>query len=177
MFTSILLWSMLIAPWLSLFAANKKTIKRFMPVSILSALLVTIAHEAAYSLDWWAIENYIVPWGFITNISLAYGLFAVGTFWIFNFTYGSLLAYVLLNAAVDGLWLIFVPPLLEQADIFRFVNLDAWQLFLICMALAYVLYGYQVWLESMIHDDVKRNRKSILMNVIGRLFKGKERGK
>ncbi len=73
MSNKIILWILLIAPWLTLFFMKKEGIKRYIPVTIFTVLLVTIIYEIAYTYRWWELEVNIVPWGHITNVSYAYG--------------------------------------------------------------------------------------------------------
>ncbi|MFZ3591003.1 hypothetical protein ACOI1C_17545 [Bacillus sp. DJP31] len=42
MLSKVVLWTMLIAPWFSLFLLKKEDIKRFMPVAILAAFLMVL---------------------------------------------------------------------------------------------------------------------------------------
>jgi hypothetical protein len=57
-----ILLAMLILPWLSLIFINKHSLKRFMPVSILASLLVTIIFELGYVYNWWKVQVELVPW-------------------------------------------------------------------------------------------------------------------
>lgn len=77
----MLLYLLLFLPWITLGLANKQTIKRYMPVTIFSSFLMTILFQVAYQYDWWTIHKYIVPWEYMIDVSFAYGVFAVGTFW------------------------------------------------------------------------------------------------
>jgi len=45
----IILWVMIIVPWLSLFFLQIYSIKRFMSVAIFASLLVTVVFELAYT--------------------------------------------------------------------------------------------------------------------------------
>jgi type IV secretory pathway VirB2 component (pilin) len=161
----LILWGMLIIPWFSLLIMNKDTIKRFTPVAILSALLVTVTHEAAYSLGWWEQLNTIVPWGEITNVSYVYGMFAVGTYWIFYFSYGTFWRYFLLNTVVDGVWLIFIPPFFKQRHIWVLDRMNEWSLLVICLIIAVILYGYQYWQEQIYKEGLDRDEFSFLRKV------------
>ncbi|WP_171642680.1 hypothetical protein [Paenibacillus phytorum] len=93
----LLLWSGFVLPWLSLFLMKKKSIYRYMPVCIFSALLVTIVYEIGYTYKLWILKDAIVPWGYVTNTAFAYGIFLVGTMWVFHFTFGRFWLYVVAN--------------------------------------------------------------------------------
>jgi len=59
---------------------EKKGIKGYISVTIFTTLLVTIIFEIAYTYNWTEIMVKIVPWGNITNVSLAYGSFFITRF-------------------------------------------------------------------------------------------------
>ncbi|SDE29564.1 hypothetical protein [Sporomusa acidovorans] len=145
----IIMWSMLIIPWFTLPFMKKDSIKRFSPAIILTALIVTITHEIAHAFRWWIALDSIVPWGYITNISYSYGLFLVGTYWVFHFTYRRFWLYMLLNTAIGGLWVFPILHFLERMKIFQYVNINEWFLWLINIIIALIIYSYQVW-----HDHI-----------------------
>lgn len=177
MSNKVLLWIMLVVPWSSLILMKPRSIKRYAPVVLLSMWLLTVTQEIAYTNNWWKNLDKIVSWGSITNISLMYGTFSLGTYWIFYFTFGSFWIYLLTNAVIDGIWLIFIPPYFDQIGIFRFgPNMNAWILFLICTVQAVILYGYQVWQEGIYKEEVNRNENGMLNKALrlAKLGGGKE---
>ncbi|HEY3425704.1 MAG TPA: hypothetical protein VGL27_12970 [Negativicutes bacterium] len=145
----IIMWSMLILPWLTLPFMKKESIKRFSSAILLTALLVTITHEIAHAFQWWIALDSIVPWGYITNVSYSYGLFLVGTYWAFHFTFRRFWLYMILNIAIGGLWVFPILHFLEQIKIFQYVNINEWFLWLINIIIAVIIYSYQVW-----HDNI-----------------------
>ncbi|MDD4766077.1 MAG: hypothetical protein PHF87_00640 [Desulfotomaculaceae bacterium] len=46
----LILWSMMLLPWLTLFLMKRDDLKRFMPVGLLGAITSMIAAEAGISL-------------------------------------------------------------------------------------------------------------------------------
>jgi hypothetical protein len=149
---------MLILPWLSLFFLKKESIKRYMPVTIFTALLVTITFEIAYVYKWWVIKEEIVPWGNITNVSFAYGMFFIGTMWIFYFTYRKFWVYLFTNLVVDGLYVFFFAKLIE-GKIRVLVNIDKPTLFFVMILQALIIYGYQVWQEGIFKGYQEKDEK------------------
>ncbi len=158
MFTEIMLWAFLILPWTTLFFMRRETLKRYMPVAILAALIVTIVFEAAYALHWWTMLESIVPWGFITNVSFAYGLFVAGTLWIYAFTFGKLWLYLLTNAAIDALQA-FVFHEWFEGWIYRLDRLNEWQVFLLMIGTSVVLYMYQLWQDGIMLGGGRSNQE------------------
>ncbi|MBD0379559.1 hypothetical protein [Paenibacillus sedimenti] len=148
MIVKIIMWTSLILPWITLFAMKKSMIKRYMPVSILAALVVTIFFEIAYVYNWWILKIKIVTWGNITNISFVYGFFLVGTLWIFRLTFGKFWIYFLTNLIVDSLHLYFFQNIFERMGVFTMANVAKWQLLLLMTAVSLFLYTYQRWQET-----------------------------
>lgn len=83
MTAKVILYISLFLPWFTLLFAKKQRIKKYIPVIILTCLLMTIIFQIAYQYNWWVIHTYIVPWGYMIDVSFAYGLFPVGTFGFF----------------------------------------------------------------------------------------------
>ncbi|MCA0753528.1 hypothetical protein KP806_00575 [Paenibacillus sp. N4] len=147
MFNKIMLWAFLLLPWPTLLFLGKKSVKRYMPVAVFVSLLVTILFEVAHSLKWWVLIDQIVPWGYITNVSFVYGIFLVGTIWIFHYTYRNFWLYLLVNAVIDGLFM-FVLSNFFEGRIYNLVNFNQFQVFLLMVGLSLVIYGYQKWQEE-----------------------------
>lgn len=148
MLSKLVMWAMLIVPWFTMFFMKRESIKRFTPVMILSALLVTITHEMGHALKWWVFLDGIVPWGYITNVSDAYGVFIVATYWVFHFTNGRFWLYMFVNTVLGGLWVFLVAHFLEWIKVFQYLNINEWYLWGIHIILALMLYGFQVWHEK-----------------------------
>lgn len=147
MFNKIMLWSFLILPWPTLLFLGKESIKRYMPVAVFVSLLVTILFEAAHALKWWVMIDQIVPWGYITNVSFVYGIFLVGTIWIFHFTFRNFWIYLVTNVIIDGLFA-FVLNNFFEGRIYRLVNFNELQVFLLMIGLALTIYVYHRWQEQ-----------------------------
>lgn len=143
----IFLWAALILPWLTLMFLRGDVIRRYMPVAILGALLVTIVFEMAHAFRWWVLLKPIAPWGYITNVSFTYGLFLVGTIWIFFLTYKNVWAYFATNAAVDGFQAFAFHELIE-GHVYRLERANTLHIFLLMFGLSIVIYVYQKWQED-----------------------------
>ena len=147
MFNKVILWLLFIAPWLSLFFMKKEGIKRFMPVTLFTALLVTIIYEIAYTYEWWELKVTIVPWGHITNVSYAYGSFMIGTIWIFYLTFKKFWLYLAANMVVDGLDAFLIREFMESRSIIHYINISKFNLFLLMLTLSLIAFGFQVFYE------------------------------
>jgi hypothetical protein len=134
---------MLIIPWFSLFFMKKAGIKRYIPVVIFTALIVTITHEIAHAFKWWVALDSIVPWGYITNVSYSYGYFLVGTLWIFYLTYEKFWLFVVTNFILDWIWAFPTIQFLEKMKIFQYVNINEWILWLIAFSQSLMIYSFK----------------------------------
>jgi hypothetical protein len=159
MLTTILLWSSLILPWFSLLLLDKNTIKRYFPVAIFTALLVTIVFEMAYLLQWWELLVSIVPWGSITNVPFVYGMFFIGTIWIFHFTYGRFWLYLLTNLVIDAMQIFIFSRYMFQGWLYRLVNITELQVYILMVSISVMIYGYQMWQERLFTDNMFSGKK------------------
>ncbi|MUK90643.1 hypothetical protein GMD78_20010 [Ornithinibacillus sp. L9] len=150
----ILLWLMIIIPWISLLFIKKHSLKRFMPVAIFASLLVTIVFEMGYVFEWWIVQEKIVPWGHITSFPLTYGVFIAGTIWIFHFTFNkSFFIYILSNAIVDAIYAFVGLNILIYFGIYELNNMGHFGIFVIMVILAVIIYFYQKWQDNIIKQD------------------------
>ena len=148
MTAKVMLFIAFFLPWFSLFFASSKTIKRFMPVTILTCLLMTIIFQIAYTYKWWIIHQYIIPWGYMIDVSFAYGIFAVGTFWIFRFTSHKFILYTTVNFLMDAFMCFAALPLLSLLGIAEYDKISPWQYLLVIYGLSFIIYAYQKWQET-----------------------------
>ncbi len=133
-----------------------------MPVSFLSAILVTMVYEIAYRYKWWTLKVAILPWGYVTDWAVAYGAFMIGTMWVFHFTFGRFWLYVVVNLLLDAFFAFAYLRLGEIMGTVVLVGVKHYHIFLIMMGLSFILYPYQLWqergLKNMDHgdsDDIK----------------------
>lgn len=144
-----ILLGMLILPWLTLFFINKHSMKRFMPVAILASLLVTIIFEIGYVYDWWKVQVEIAPWDEITSVPLTYGVFLVGTIWVFHISFDrKFWVYMLTNILIDGFYSFIALNILIGFGIYKLVNMGNLGIFMLMIFLAIIIYPYQKWQDS-----------------------------
>jgi hypothetical protein len=149
----IILFAMLILPWLTLFLLNKYSIKRFMSTAILGSLLVTIVFEIGYVYEWWKIQEKITSWDVITSVPLVYGVFLVGTIWVYHFTFKrKFVVYMLTNILVDAFYSFIALKVLINLGIYKLVNMGSLGIFLMMLIIAVIIYLYQKW------QDMSENR-------------------
>ncbi|MEB4793203.1 hypothetical protein P5G65_04795 [Paenibacillus chondroitinus] len=109
---------------------------------------MTIIFEIAYTYKWWTIHERIVPWGYIIDVSFVYGLFAVGTVWIFYLTFRKFWIYVLTNLVIDAFFSFLGLHWLVEGMGVATIHIAKWIIFVLFFSLSFVIYGYQVWQEK-----------------------------
>ncbi|WP_431801279.1 hypothetical protein [Halobacillus andaensis] len=148
MTVEMIMYAALILPWFTLLLASSEVRRKYMPVTIFTALLMTIIFQVAYTYKWWVIYKQIVPWGYMIDVSFAYGVFLIGTFWIFRFTSHKFLLYMVVNLALDAIMAFITLPLLGVLGIAVYKNISAWQYFLVMYGLSFIIYGYHRWQQK-----------------------------
>ncbi|GLG01234.1 hypothetical protein Alches_12730 [Alicyclobacillus hesperidum subsp. aegles] len=154
----MLLWLLLVLPWVTLVFLDKDTVKRYMPVTIFTCLLMTIIFQIAYTFKWWTIYQYIVPWGYMIDVSFAYGIFAVRTLWIFHLTSHKFCLYVITNVVIDAFFaFIALAIMLPSFGIGAYNLLQPWQYFLVIFALFFIIYGFHIWQQGIFKAPEERH--------------------
>ncbi|WP_273122596.1 hypothetical protein ACNRWW_05010 [Metabacillus sp. HB246100] len=144
----VFMFSSLLLPWLTLFFATSDSRKKYMPVTIFTSLLMTIIFQIAYTYKWWIIHEQIVPWGYMIDVGFAYGIFAVGTFWIFKLTSHKFILFVIVNLIMDALMAYLILPFLGKLEIADYKNISPTQYLGVMFALSFIIYGYHKWQEK-----------------------------
>lgn len=149
MSNTIFLWSQLVLPWISIFFMEKLQLKRFMPVALFTTIILIIISEFAYVHKWWIIKEYIFSIGYITNIPTTFGLFIIGTLWIFYFTYSRFWLYLLTNIVIDSIFFLFISKWYVHRGIIEFGLLNKWQIVIfLTLPVAILIYLYQLWQDE-----------------------------
>ncbi|MFP3727607.1 hypothetical protein [Priestia filamentosa] len=149
----IILWLLLVGPWFLLPLFNKERIKRFMPVGLFAALVLTVVFQIAEKLDWWIIKENIF---FLTNITpFVYGAFLVGTVIIFYLSYPSFIFYMVLNLLFDLFQAFVVHPIFEWTEIYKVNHINSIGLFFLMISIAILIYLYQKWQDEAFKDEVR----------------------
>jgi hypothetical protein len=148
MLDKLVLWAILVVPWLSLFLLKKESVKRYMPVAIFTALLMTIYNELAQTYNFWVLKVEIFP-QVLTAVPFVYGGFLCIVIWIFHFTYGRFWVYLASNVILDFLFCFPSNYVFEKKlELYELINHNSWILWGAFVALSVVIYGYQVWQDE-----------------------------
>jgi hypothetical protein len=146
MFNQILLWTVLIFPWILLIFFDKNKIKRFIPAGLFSALIMTIIFQLAERLNWWVVKETIFP---LTNMTpFVYSFYIVAPVIVLYFTFNNFLIYMLVNAIIDAIYIFGITKWLEYLGIYEINNINSFGRFLIVQIVAVLIYLFQKWQDS-----------------------------
>ena len=159
MLNKIVLWTLLIAPWFTLFLLKKEDIRRFMTSAIFSSYLMIIYNVIANNQKHWVINETLIPWLKPLFVSGVFGTFPVITLWIFYFTCGKFWKYLVVNILLDFMFAIFPIHYLFQdiLGIYKLVNIHSWERFILFIALSVIIYGFYKWQEVIFKPELKES--------------------
>jgi hypothetical protein len=143
----VVLPSLMVLSWLTIPLLGKQAIKRFLPASLLLAIIVSFEDKLAKKRKWWWYFVKIHP-KLSGGFPLTWGPFLVGSMWILRFTYGKFFFYLLLNLVVDTVFTYKFVNILKNSGIASLVRLKKYQLSLLFFAKSMLLYGFQMVQEK-----------------------------
>jgi len=147
MSNQLLSWAIFVVPWLTLVFMKKEDIRRYMPVALLAIVLTTIIHDVGIRFGFWVVEEAAYPMA--EMLPYFYGLIPVLTMWIFRFTNGHILAYVITNIILDiGFVYSLLGSIFPARGIYALVGITRFQVLLINLVHFTLLYIYQKWQEG-----------------------------
>ncbi|MGO4886628.1 hypothetical protein ACJ2A9_02630 [Anaerobacillus sp. MEB173] len=139
--------AMIVFPWLSLLFLGKRNIIRFFPAALITIAFEIINAKIGQMRKWWVFYNKRNSF-LLNELPFSLGPFIPGSMWILKFTYGNLKNFLLLNAAVDGLFAFILTRILEKLKIARLGRLNECQFFLYLFYKVVLLYSAQYFFEN-----------------------------
>lgn len=152
----VILYSLFIIPYLSLFFLNTTVIRRYLPVALFVTVINTIIDQIAYVNNWWRYTETLFSWDKITAVHLEYSFFMVITIWIFHYTFGRFWLYLLVNFCLDAFSaFVFFPTLQKlKMDVLKISGIT---IILLMVSTSVVIYLFQNWLEGKEEIEVHFN--------------------
>jgi len=143
----LLLWFLLIAPWLLLIPLDSKRVKHFLSVVFFTIFLSTIYWQMADVWNWWKVTNNVF---FLKNISsFAYGFLPVTTILVFYFTYQNVWLFFGTNIIMDAFQAFIVSPFVfERFGLYKMNSMSNFGLFLLLISHVPIIFLYQKWYEK-----------------------------
>lgn len=154
------MWSFFIIPWISLLFLDRTTIRRYMPVALFATVINTLLYQVAWTYDWWKYKETLFPWDKVAQVHTVYGVFLVGTIWIFALTFRKFWVYFIANLLVDSVYAFGFRALWKKLGITTAGgNLPPYGSLLIMTAIGITLYLYQMWQEGIIGGGNEHREK------------------
>jgi hypothetical protein len=141
-----LLPALMVLSWLTVPLLGKKAMKRFMPASVLMAIIVWLEGSLAKKRRWWWYYVKMHP-RLSGRFPLTWGPFLIGSIWILRFTYGKFKSYLLLNLVIDTIFTYKFVDTLKDLGIASLVRLKKYQLSILFFIKSLLLYGFQIIYE------------------------------
>ncbi|WP_078412685.1 hypothetical protein [Priestia abyssalis] len=139
--------AMILLSWLTLPLLGRRTIKRFLPSSILAILLCFIDVPIGKKRRWWSFYNK--PRSFIQNeFPFLLGPMLAVSLWTLNWTYGNFKKFIILNALFEATFVSPITQLFTKLKLYKLVKLNEFQFFLYFFYKAFFLYGFQYLFEK-----------------------------
>ncbi|WP_112181532.1 MULTISPECIES: hypothetical protein [Paraliobacillus] len=142
----IILWLMFLLPIASLVLIGDKTLRRFLPVGLFVTVVNTLTYQAAYHYNWWR-ESGLFEWDKVANIPWVYSAYLVATIWIFKFTYGKFIAYLITNLILDGAYIYLWYPFQQKLGMAS-GELSPHITYLMMIGVSLLIYVFQIWYEK-----------------------------
>ncbi|WP_078554047.1 hypothetical protein [Bacillus alkalicellulosilyticus] len=145
--SKLILIAVAIIPWLTIPLMKKQDLKRFYPSALFMAFFIMGESFLAKKEKWWEFYNKLHP-NMMGELPLICGPFFVGSLWILKATYGHFLKYLTLNVIVDSLFSFGVVKVFQKARLVTLHTMKEYQLLLLCLTKATLMYGFQSLIES-----------------------------
>ena len=159
MSNTFIMWAGFVLPWFTLVFMKKEDIKRLMPVAVFATLTSIIAYDVGLRVGLWTARETYYP--FTNLLPFMFGLNPVITMWIIKITYGRFGFYMLANIISDiGFSFFFLGYFLPRRGIMD-LNTTPTIVLLTLLVHAVILYGYQMWQESVLLSPSRDNNFSL----------------
>ncbi|MFC4321986.1 hypothetical protein [Litchfieldia salsa] len=146
----IIQWLMFLLPLASLVLIGDKSLRRFLPVALFVTVINTLFYQAAYHYNWWR-EPGLFEWDKVANIPWVYSAYLVATIWIFKFTYGKFIVYLITNLILDGAYIYLWYPFQQKLGLASEGEISPHINYLIMIGVALLIYIFQIWYEKGLH--------------------------
>jgi hypothetical protein len=117
-----------------------------MPVALFVTVINTLFYQAAYHYNWWR-ESGLFGWDYVANVPWVYSAYLIATIWIFKYTYGKFLRYLLVNLILDGGYIFLWYPIQTKLGMAS-GWLPNYITYLIMISVSLLIYVYQMWQEG-----------------------------
>lgn len=142
MFTSLIRIGSILA-WATVYFIPKKSIKRYIPVTILATLITVTVSFIGVHYDFWKVKGGSKKklWNIL---SIVLGYFSLGCLWIFHLTFGKFWLYLLVNLTNNLVYAFGIIPILEKINFIKYTKFTRIHHIIVTMTYSLILYWYQL---------------------------------
>ncbi len=115
----------------------------------------TLIYQAAYHYNWWR-EPGLFDWDKVANIPWVYSAYLIATIWIFKFTYGKFIVYLITNLILDGVYIYLWYPIQRKLELAS-GELSPHITYLMMIGVALLIYVFQIWYDKDSQSDKETN--------------------
>jgi hypothetical protein len=146
MFTSLIRIGSILA-WATVYFLPKRSVKRYIPVTILASLITVTVSFIGHNYDFWEVSGGSKKrmWNLL---SIVLGYFSLGCLWIFHLTFGKFWLYLLINLINNFAYAFGIIPILEKLNFIKYVKFTRIHHIIVTMTYSLILYGYQMFFDK-----------------------------
>jgi len=160
MSNQILLWAMVIVPYLSLLLMKKEDIKRYIPAGLFSSFLLVILQEVGVGNSWWYFLETIYPLGVFTPFTESVDL--ILPMWVLKYTYGRFRYYILVQILGNVGFFFFLLPWYASRGIMSWPAYAGLIAFSFSVVINLLVYSFQMWQEG-VFDHSEKTEASVAL--------------
>lgn len=146
MSNQVLLWAMVIVPWLSLFLMKKEDIKRYIPAGLFSSFLLVILQEVGVANSWWYFRETIYPLAVFTPFTESADL--IIPMWVLKYTYGRFWYYILVEIVGNVVFFFIILPWFASREIMSWPAYAGLIAFIFATVINLLVYRFHMWQEG-----------------------------
>jgi len=132
--------------WLTVLILPKKSVKRFIPVTILATMITVTVTYIGHNYEFWTAKGSSKRkmWNLLSILSY----FSLGCLWIFHFTFGKFKLYLLINLLNNLIYAIAIIPILEKLNFVKYEKFTRVHHLIVAMFYSITIYRYQLFYEK-----------------------------
>lgn len=144
--SSIFTFLVFVMSWVSLIFYPKKSIRKYLPVTILAGYIVLITNTLALAFKWWTNKGgHKIR--VLHEFCFLFGPYVAGTLWIFHLTFGKFRRYFFTNLMMDSLLAFSLKKMFSFFGVVKFVNFKPRYIFYLSFGSSLLLYAFQVFIS------------------------------
>ena len=128
--------------WATVYFIPKNSMKKYIPVTVLTALITVTVCIIGMTYDFWEVKGSRKRklWNLL---SIVLGYFSLGCLWIFHFTFGNFRLYLLTNLINNVVYAFGIIPFLEKINFVKYTKFTRIHHIIVTMFYSIIIYGYQ----------------------------------